>query len=188
MLFLCLFCLAGNSLVAQKAQETQDDANVVTEPEPKVVRGDTYMGLGFGLDYGGIGFKFEYLPIKYISIFVGGGYNMDSFGCNAGCIFKMSPSEKICPNILAFYGNNGVFKGEDWYASQYDMTSYGFTLGFSLDIQVGHHADNISLGLLIPIRSKKFNDNYYEARNDSNMEMKSELWPIAISIGYNFAF
>lgn len=39
-----------------------------------------YLGLGMGLDYGGVGAKVEYLPIKNVGVFAGLGFNLLSVG------------------------------------------------------------------------------------------------------------
>ena len=163
---VCIFLFAGNSIHAQSGEQR------------------VYIGAGMGLDYGGlIGAKLEYLPIKHFGVFGGVGYNLMSVGWNAGATFKILPDKKISPNLMAFYGYNGVLKVEG--ASQYDMTSYGITFGANLDIALGSR-NKMSVGFFVPIRSKKFMDNYDVVKDHPNIEMKSELLPIAISIGFNF--
>ncbi len=176
-----LFLFVFNALLAQE-QTTED---VVPIPEIDVV-GSTYLGIGLGLDYGGFGIKFEYIPVKHFALFGGAGYNLASISGNAGVAYKILPDKKLCPNILMMYGYNGVFKGEDSYAAKYDMTSYGFTLGVSLDILSVGKGNKFTVALLVPFRSKKFMDNYDAAKNDSNLEIKQALLPVAFSLGYNF--
>ena len=98
--------------------------------------------------------------------------------------YKILPDQKVSPNLMLFYGYNGVSKVEG--ASEYDMTSYGVTIGANLDIKVGSKGNKLSVGLFVPIRSKKFMDNYDAIKNDSRIELKNNLMPIAIGIGYNF--
>lgn len=145
-----------------------------------------YAGVGFGFDYGGIGGKIEYLPIKYLGLFGGVGYNLKSVGWNAGATCKILPGRSVSPNIMAFYGYNAAFKGKDSYAAQYDKVSYGFTFGFNVDIHAGSKGNKFSVGLFFPIRSKEFMDTYDAAKADSNIEMDGELLPIGFSFGYNF--
>jgi hypothetical protein len=145
-----------------------------------------YLGVGGGFDYGGIGGKVEYLPVKHFGLFGGLGYNFLSLGWNVGATYKISPDKKVSPNLMAFYGYNAVFKGADSYAAQYDMTSYGLSIGGNLDILMGSRGNKLSVGLFVPVRSSKFMDNYDNAKADPNLELKSSLLPIGISIGYNF--
>jgi hypothetical protein len=56
-----------------------------------------HLGLGAGMDYGGLGFKAEYLPIKYLGIFGGVGYNLKDPGLNAGIHFRPFPMLNLNP-------------------------------------------------------------------------------------------
>ena len=149
-------------------------------------RQQVYAGVGMGLDYGGIfGVKVEYLPIKYFGIYGGLGYNLLSAGWNVGATYKILPDKKVSPNLMVFYGYNGVSKVVG--ASEYNMTSYGVTIGGNLDIKLGDKGNKLSLGLFVPIRSQEFMDNYDAMKNNPNIEMKNNLLPIAIGVGFNFA-
>jgi len=146
-----------------------------------------YFGLGFGLDYGGFGGKIEYLPVKYFGLFGGLGYNLLSAGWNVGASVKILPDYRVSPNLVFFYGYNGMSKVVNY--SYYDMTSYGISFGINLDIRVGSKGNNKwSLGVYVPIRSKEFMDNYEAMKNDKRLEMLNNLYPIAGGIGYNFRF
>jgi hypothetical protein len=105
---------------------------------------------------------------------------------NVGTTYKMIPDKQVSPNLMVFYGYNGVIKVEG--ASGYDMTSYGVTVGGNLDFKFGTKGNKLSVGLFVPIRSQKFKDNYDEIENDPNIDIKNGLLPIAFSIGYNIAF
>ena len=147
-----------------------------------------YAGPGLGLDYGGIGGKLEFLPVKHVGLFGGAGFNFKSLGWNTGLSFKLMPEKKLCPNLVAFYGYNGVSIIWNDPSSHYNMISYGFTFGAGLDIKIGRKGHKMSAGLFVPIREKKFIDNYHEAKNDPALEDigMGMLLPIAISFGYNF--
>src|SRR5690554_1095665 len=53
-----------------------------------------YSGLGIGLDYGGIGAKVEYLPIKNVGVFGSLGYNLLNVGWNVGATYKIMPDKR----------------------------------------------------------------------------------------------
>jgi hypothetical protein len=145
-----------------------------------------YAGAGVGFDYGGIGGKIEYLPVKYFGLLGGAGYNILSLGWNVGATYKILPDKFVSPNIMVLYGYNATMRGLDSYASQYEMTSYGVSLGMNLDILLGSRGNKLSIGLFVPIRSSKYMDNYERIRNDPNMESQFPLLPVAVSVGYNF--
>jgi len=171
LLCIILLCFVGSSVFAQDEERKN----------PKF-----YIGAGFGLDYGGlIGGKVEFLPIKYFGVFAGAGYNLVSLGWNVGGAVKILPDKRVSPNLMLMYGANGALAGIDSYSKQYEMTSYGPSIGVNLDIKIGRRGHKITPGLLIPFRSSKFKDNYEEAKDDSQMAV-SLLLPIAFSIGFNF--
>ena len=159
-------------------------ASFAQNSEPKNPK--LYVGTGFGFDYGGIGGKLEYLPIKNLSAFFGGGYNLLSFGWNVGGSFKISPDKRFSPNLMIMYGYNGVIKGSDWISEQYEMTSYGVSVGMNFDLKIGQK-NKLSFGLFVPFRSAEFRENYKDAQDDKRIEIGA-LPPIGISIGYNIGF
>jgi hypothetical protein len=172
---------AGQSMVNEKqTTHSPQDPTALDYENPKY-----YLGAGFGFDYGGFGLKFEYLPIRHLGVFAGGGYNLLSLGWNIGGTYKILPDKKISPNLMIMYGYNAVFHGSDAYSKQYEMTSYGVTAGANADIKIGKK-DKISVSLFIPVRSGKFRENYKKAENDPNMNLSSALVPVGFSIGFNF--
>ena len=150
-------------------------------PQPNEQK--VYLGVGFGLDHGGIGVKAEYLPIKYLGIYGGVGYNFLSVGWNAGATVKILPDKKVSPNFMIFYGYNAVLRVIG--ASEYDATSYGPTIGANIDINLGKR-NKLCVGLFVPIRSADFKDKYKTAKNDPRIEFFSILLPVAVSVGFNF--
>lgn len=143
-----------------------------------------YLGLGLGFDYGGIGAKIEYLPVKNVGVFAGLGYNILGVGWNVGATYKIMPDKKVSINPMVFYGYNGG--SEVTGAPEYDMISYGVTAGVNVDIKMGKKGNKLSAGLFVPFRSQKFMDNYDAIKNDYRVTMEAELLPIAVGVGYNF--
>ncbi|GAB6010861.1 hypothetical protein [Viscerimonas tarda] len=154
-----------------------------------------YIGGGLGLDYGGLGAKFEYFPTRHFSAFGGIGWNLVSLGWNVGFGYLQHPGKKVSPKLMAMYGYNGVLETEYPGAYSYTSsshtfssyeTSYGVTLGVGLSIRVGRRGNRLDINLLFPFRSSKFMDKYNELKNNSNVTMEQALLPVAFSIGYNF--
>jgi hypothetical protein len=153
--------------------------------EPDVTNGkNIYLGIGFGFDYGGIGGKLELSPTSHWGLFGSLGYNLLSIGWNLGTSYKFFPDGKTSPSISAFYGYNAVSMVEN--AEEYNMTSYGVTFGGGVNIKLGESGSILSINLFVPVRSKKFMDNYDAMKNDPRIEMKNDLIPIGFSVGYNF--
>ncbi|MCL2596791.1 MAG: hypothetical protein FWD66_03850 [Paludibacter sp.] len=144
-----------------------------------------YLGFGSGFDYGAIvGTKIEYLPIKHLGIFGGLGCNVISICWNAGGTYKFLPDNRVSPNLMLFYGYNGA--GYVLYGSRIPVTSYGLTVGSNIDFKIGHTGNKISVGLLVPIRSKKIMDKYNALKEDPGHGLFVPILPIGITVGFNF--
>ena len=149
-----------------------------------------YVGAGMGFDYGGLGAKLEFLPIKHLGIFGGVGYNLLSVGWNVGGSFKLLPDKKVTPTLSAFYGYNGALKTEIIGPGLHfveDYTSQGITFGGGVDIKFGRRGHKLTTSLLIPIREKDFRDKYNEVKDSPYFDIERKLLPIGISVGFNFA-
>ncbi|MDR1680384.1 MAG: hypothetical protein LBS12_01170 [Prevotellaceae bacterium] len=170
-----LLIVCALALVIAPAAFAQEDAGRTSR---------IYLGPGFGLDYGGIGLKCEFEPVKYIGLFAGAGYNFSSLGWNIGASGRILPNARICPTASLLYGYNGVLVVEG--ASYYDATSYSVTIGGGVEWSFGESGHKLSLNLFVPIRTASFMDNYDAAKNDPRIEMKNELSPVGFSVGYNF--
>lgn len=70
------------------------------------------LGLGMGMDYGGIGLNALVYPQNNIGLFAGGGYALAGFGWNAGLKgrFFLNESSAITPYLMAMYGYNAAVK------------------------------------------------------------------------------
>ena len=104
----------------------------VAEPPPH-----TYLGLGLGQDFGGIGFRVDVLPEDHISLFAGLGYALAGFGYNVGAHARLLPGHKVCPYVTAMYGYTAVITVKN--ASQYDKIYYGPTFGAGLEVREKLH-------------------------------------------------
>ena len=154
-----------------------------------------HVGLGFGMDYGGLGLKAEYLPIKYVGVFAGLGFNFSDIGINGGVHLRPLPDKKIQPMAMFMYGYNGVIKIEgnnnQLQAVGLDgisKTYYGPSVGLGGELKVGKKDNRLYLGIWYPFRSKEFQDNYDKMMASHYLEVKNELLPITFSFGFNWAF
>jgi hypothetical protein len=142
------------------------------------------MGLGLGLGYGGAGAKFEYLPIKYLGLSAGVGYNLLEPGLNAGASFKALPNKKIQPVVNLLYGYNAVILVKDW--DKLSKTYYGFSVGLGVEFKLGQHRNKLSLSAYYPLRNRQFQDDYDAIKNNPALEV-SDMSPITYEIGFNWA-
>jgi hypothetical protein len=144
-----------------------------------------FLGLGLGLDYGGLGVKCEYLPLKYLGLSLGLGYNLQGPGINLGASFKPLPGKKIQPVATLLYGYNAVIVIQD--RVEKNKTYYGFSAGLGGALRVGKKGNKLSLNIFYPFRSKRLQDDYEALQNDPTITLDTELLPIAYSIGFNWA-
>jgi len=136
-----------------------------------------FIGPGLGLEYGGIGGKFEYLPIKYLGIFGAGGYNLAGFGWNAGLSFKVLPGKKVTPIIDAMYGYNAIV-ANGFFADF--KTYYGPTFGGGVDIRMGRRDNKLTTTILFPVHSSEYKALVGEDGGYSTT-------PVTISVGFNYS-
>jgi len=142
-----------------------------------------YLGPGFGLDYGGIGGKVEYLPVKNFGIFGGLGYNLLSVGWNVGATYKILPDKRVSPNLMLLYGYNGVYR--DIFVTDNNLASYGPSIGGNVDLKIGRSSrQKVSVGLFVSFQTKEFKDKVDKLKTDTNFDIL--LLPIQFSVGYNF--
>lgn len=174
---LIVLFLFISSVVA--AQEESTDKYVLEDDYAKFT-----MGLGLGLDFGGIGARLTLSPVKSVGLFAGLGYNLVGFGFNGGVRFRLAPDKRVNPTLLAMYGYNGVIKVVD--LEQYDESYNGFSMGGGIQLNSKKNQNYWSFELLIPFRSQQFHDDFDVVDNDPRVEISKPL-PVAFSIGYHMA-
>lgn len=152
-----------------------------------------HIGLGFGLDYGGIGAKVEYLPVKYMGIFGGAGYNFLNVGFNIGIQGRPMPDAKVQPIALLMYGYNAVINVNGLHTNtvpistdSYNKAYYGLSSGIGGELRLGRKGNRLYTALLYPFRSEEFKKNYDELKNTPYIKLESEVLPVTFSIGFNW--
>jgi hypothetical protein len=142
------------------------------------------LGVGIGLDYGGVGARLSVLPLRAVALFGAVGYNFNGAGFNGGVSFQLLPKKRVTPTLKVMYGYNAVIvvKGAD----QYNKTYNGLTFGGGIQLKSRNGNNFFSAALLIPIRSQEFHYDMNALQNNSSITGLTDLPPIAISIGYHF--
>jgi hypothetical protein len=173
-------------------------ANVKNSPEErpskeksKYERHYVDLGIGFGLDYGGLaGAKIAFLPIPYVSVFAAGGYYLFGFGWNTGATWHILPSTSrytLRPNIKLMYGVNGgtMVSGDD----KYNKMFYGVTPGAGLEIMFGKSKRNgLDFDLNFPIHGQDFKDQLDIMKADPTITGVKDPLPVAFSLGFHHEF
>ncbi|MCX6277038.1 MAG: hypothetical protein NT004_02945 [Bacteroidetes bacterium] len=173
------------------SQSSADTISGKEKPKSKYEQHYVDLGVGFGLDYGGlIGIKIAYLPIPYVSVFASGGYYLFGFGWNVGATWHILPSTSrytLRPNIKLMYGVNGGTMVAS--ADQYNKMFYGVTPGAGLEIMFGKRKKNgIDFDLNFPIHGKDFFDQIDAMKADNNLSDVQTPLPVAFSLGYHHEF
>jgi hypothetical protein len=142
------------------------------------------IGLGAGLDYGGIGIKIPMISFTpWAQLFGGVGYNGADVGFNAGGLIRSDPERQVSTYVTAMYGYNAVLITESiGGTNRTERTYYGPSFGVGVEYRSRPGGNFFSLGLLVPIRSKKFEnavDTLDPIRNPP---------VVALSVGYHISF
>jgi hypothetical protein len=179
-LLTTLFVLSALIVSAQYDPDyKKNNKNVEDEPESPF-----NVGIGIGMDYGGLGGKISGFPLKNFGLFAGVGYNLVKAGYNVGGIVRILPGKKVCPIITGMYGYNAVIVVQG--ASQYDKVYYGPTFGGGIELHFGNKQKFMSFGLLVPIRSQEFYDDWDALKANPGIVDTTDPLPVGISVGYHF--
>jgi hypothetical protein len=160
----------------------------LTQSSKPIKRPMIYGGPGIGLDYGGLGVKIEYLPVKWLGLFGGAGYNFNGLGTNGGLSFKGFPDYSSTPVLMVMYGYNAVMKVKDALNNTeiFSETYYGFSAGAGYDFLVGKNRNKISIALVVPFRSNDFNEQYNDFK-EAGYRFSSGKPAVLFSAGFSFA-
>ncbi|QDH80469.1 hypothetical protein FKX85_16040 [Echinicola soli] len=141
------------------------------------MKSKSFVGIGLGLPYGGIGLKFTYNPINMLSVFGGLGYNLGNVGSNAGIELEIPSQEQSSAYFTAMYGYNGATRGGGHFLS--GKNYYGVSFGGGIKINSKRVPGKfVNIGLLIPLRSEEF--------ESINNRLDQKAWPMLITVGLNF--
>jgi len=128
------------------------------------------LGLGLGLDYGGIGIKVSLFPAKPIGAFLGIGNNSVETAFNLGIDWKFKYMKRTSGFIACMYGYNAVTDINE------GSTFYGLSAQVGARIGIGKEKNYISLGLILPV-----------TRDSEFKELKNiDYAPLLFSFGLNF--
>lgn len=167
-LVLCALLFIFSSSMAQDAYDSKMD-----------------FGVGFGLDYGGLGFRLTGHPNKAIGVFGSVGYAFAGVGFNGGLNVDFNPKGRAMGYITAMYGYNAALKITG--ATEFNKLYYGPSFGLGIKLAGRRNDQNfLNFELLVPIRDDAFeqDSNYYRGLGVN----LPTLPPVAFSVGYHFRF
>lgn len=169
-----LFFLSASMAVGQYVE------NYTFEREPSIIK----LGVGLGIDYGGLGGRMTITPIPHVGIFGAVGYNFHKTAYNVGVTYKILPDKRVTPVASIMYGYNAAIVVEG--AKEFDKTYYGPSMGGGIELNMKKSKNYWSFGLTLAFWSKEFRDDLDALRNNPGIEFTSEPIPVGISVGYHF--
>jgi hypothetical protein len=141
------------------------------------------IGLGLGIDYGGIGIRGTFKPIQQLGLFAAGGYNLNSIGFNAGAQWHFVQKNRHNFFLTGMYGYNAVIIVSGDINDK--ATYYGFSAGVGYQLTTKKSNLNFwNFELLVPIRNSNYKDDL-DALKTIGVDMR-EPFPFVISIGHHF--
>ena len=170
---------------AQVSAVAQTDAPK-TKAIPKYPMDKLSLGIGVGLDYGGLGCNLTFYPQKNIGVFAGIGYGLIQLGYNVGLKTRLTFNKnkpQASVYALGMYGYNTVFKIKG--ATSLNRMYYGPSVGIGVETAVKPNKVGFwSFGILIPIRSQEALDYYDQLKRKSSIQFDNDLLPFALSVGF----
>ncbi|MFA6149755.1 MAG: hypothetical protein WC716_00455 [Chitinophagaceae bacterium] len=161
---------------------------------------DINLGLGFGLDKGGLGVNGIYYPRPNIGVlagvgYIGMGYRDIGMGYCAGIKLRYlfcRSTPVFSPFLLGIYGRNSLisstlYSGKDTsYHSEKVFNGFTFGLGFDLRIRpmkIGY----FSIACTLPLESKKYNQHVANVRKMLPLAVRNyndkQGQPLSFSLG-----
>lgn len=142
-----------------------------------------YLGGGLGINYGGYGLQFNYLPISYVRLSASYGTNLIDMNYNFGVNFRIRPNSRLCPTFSYMLGYNGAVQNID--RPEISKSFKGSALGAGIEVWNKRKVNFFQFQIILPIRSIEF-ENTIEETNASPFFKLTNLNTFVFSIGYHF--
>ena len=144
------------------------------------------IGIGGGLPYGGFGVRFGTNVVNGLNLFGGVGYQLAGIGYNLGLLKDFQSANMVQFYLTGMYGSNAAIKVKG-LENEYNNVYAGATVGLGIKINSIQKEGNYwDIGILLPFRSSKFDEDYDRLKRDSRITDLSDPWPVLLVIGYNF--
>jgi hypothetical protein len=182
LLSVILLCVLSVTVYGQGKNVDQDEYDEDYEfPEYKSI--NLTLGVGLGMDYGGIGAKLTFSPSKPLEFFGGVGWNIVGVGLNGGLTYRFMADKRVNPYLMAMYGYNAVIFVDGMKSR--NETYYGPTVGGGIQLHLKSRK-YWNFGILLPFRSSEYDADFDIIKNDPNITIESTPLPIGITVGFHF--
>lgn len=159
-------------------------AQYIENYKPEPITTIAKLGIGLGLDYGGIGARLTITPTTNFGVFIAVGYNLQKAGLNGGLTYKFLPDKRVSPVMHVMYGYNAVIIVEG--LEQYNKTYYGLTVGGGIELNMRRTSNYWSFELLYSFKSSEYERDWDAIKNNPSIEVSADPLPVTISVGYHF--
>ncbi len=150
--------------------------NAQISEKNKKLKSHFNLGLGYGIDYGVLGFRLSYLPVKYVGVFFGGGYDFVGVEKNTGLLLRILPDKTICPYLTVVSGSYSLN-----HSSNLQKIKFGYSAGLGVEIWMPGRRNFFSIEFFTPPHSRAWNT----LTDDSDYNLKS-IPPNIFSMGFHF--
>lgn len=172
LLFVCCLCLLQISNGQEKNLSSR--------------KGESSLGFGMGLPYGGFGVNLKTNVADGFALFGGLGYQISGIGYNVGAIKDISSIGLADIYALGMYGTNaGIkIKGDFSYEKLYFGPSFGAGVRINSRQKEGNHWN---MGLLVPIKSSSYKAKEKEFKNSPFIQDFTPTWDVLFYVGYSIS-
>ncbi|MBN1949793.1 MAG: hypothetical protein JW801_01230 [Bacteroidales bacterium] len=147
------------------------------------------IGVGKGLNYGGMGVSVGFAPVKRFEMFALAGHNgiEYAYGGGANVYLLMTKKRKYRPNLKAFYGYTTFIDEES--VVDYNKTYYGFTVGIGNEFRFGKNKHyGLDFDILFPLKSDEYKSAVSALRNDPVTLFSENFPPVTLSFALHVDF
>ncbi|MBL7905707.1 MAG: hypothetical protein JNL22_11860 [Bacteroidales bacterium] len=148
-----------------------------------------FVGIGTGLDFGGLGVNLMYNLGNSIGVYAGGGYAFAGFGINGGASLRLTgknSTSRVVPYFTAMYGYNAAIAVMN--QQELNKLFYGPSFGFGIEFRrKGPRIGCWTLALILPLRSEEVDEYIDHLKTYHYVEFANGLSPVLLSLGYRFS-
>lgn len=142
----------------------------------KEQRQSVFIGLGMGIDHGGLGIRLDGRIKSRVGVCAGAGFTKAGIGMNAGLIISTRPLQRVRPFISALYGyNTAVLLSDSRGRGASGVIYNGPSLGGGVEFWNAKGNRFVHFSLMVPVRS--------EEATDAMRYADPKPWPVLLSVG-----
>jgi hypothetical protein len=176
------FILKETESINKDSLNFQRKSNIIKTLKPK--RPSVNIGIGGGIDYGGIGTRYSIVFIPNCDLFLGLGYDLIKIGENIGLTLRALPYKQICPCFRVMYGYNAAYVVKS--IKKYSKVYYGPSISIAIEIRSKKMKNFLNVEMICPFRSDRDVQDAYNTMYKTHYILKSTPEDQLFAVGYHF--